>query len=272
MTGTAWRQVAAVLALAALVAACGQLDDRWDSGEPPPPRLVDPAGVIDDWRFVPWEDLPPAPGELLEAERQDLGPLGADRDIGLLRAPEGWDVRISWMALTCQQAPEVRVHSEAGEIRALTVDPGPDVQSDPFAQPPVACPAMGVWHAVDLRTATPLAAGLLVAEVGDNAYGVMTDYALHADVPAPASHDGTAGALLVDPPDGWDVRIAWQASPCQRRPSVTLLGRPAELHDILIRPGPHLDLDGCEQAIWYALDVKTSQQPMPDLTVRLGEG
>lgn len=71
-----------------------------------------------------------------------------DDEVGVVRAPGGWDLRVVWSALSCRTGRVVRVEGQDGRLSAV-VDPGP-------LHPPAGaeCDAVGDVHAVDLKLST----------------------------------------------------------------------------------------------------------------------
>lgn len=97
----------------------------------PSPELIDESGAIQTWVF----DF-------------DVEHGVAEGYAGAAEAPDGWHLRVVWMANPCQKSPVVRVQVEEGVLSSIVVDPGPSIPED--------CDDMGVWHAIDLRTALPI--------------------------------------------------------------------------------------------------------------------
>lgn len=118
LAGRRWVWVIAIVTYAA--AACGGVAAQ------PDPQLRDGTAVVEDSRFrFAVQDNP-----------------GNPPFIGLVHAPEGWDLTAAWEALPCQTSPDVRVsQNESGRLRIL-VDPGPE---------PGVCTSDQAFHAVDLR-------------------------------------------------------------------------------------------------------------------------
>jgi hypothetical protein len=134
------------LMLAVVVSSCGPLEPDDVPGvvwEPDAkPRVLDDAGVVDDWRF----HLSRKPGlSRLDARLDEESGEVAN---ATNPPPPGWDLRVVWLSGPCGLSPTVRIEGSAGRITRISVE-------DPVVLPPddptVVCPAIGQVHAVDLK-------------------------------------------------------------------------------------------------------------------------
>lgn len=184
---------------------------------------------------------------------------GHSLEVGLFQSPDGWDLRVGWMAFSCQRAPLVRVLGELGHIEVIEVGSGPDIG----LEVPGGCAAAAVWHAVDLRTDAAFDDVLVVAL--SDSRRLVADWAVRRDVTPPEgvtlSYSGTVGA-----PAGWDRRVVWAAGPCQLRPALTVhpesVDTPSSIRGVTARPGPHLaDSDCPDEGVWHAVDLKLAEGP-----------
>jgi hypothetical protein len=110
-------------------------------------RLVDDSGQIGEWAFRFDEELEAEdPREPFGYLQEPIAAASVDDGPWLVASPlEGWDLRIVWGALPCQQQPRVVVAGAGGLLTAITIYRGPRVPAD--------CEAMEARYAVDLRTA-----------------------------------------------------------------------------------------------------------------------
>jgi hypothetical protein len=77
-----------------------------------------------------------------------------------------------------------------------------------------------------------------------------------------------AGAVTVEPPPGWDIRIGWPVAPCQRAPTVRVAGTDGQITAIHVDYGPQLGPGECPSAlVIYGVDLKTAGTPADDLVV-----
>lgn len=80
--------------------------------------------------------------------------------------------------------------------------------------------------------------------------------------------DDDAGAVSLDPPLGWDIRVAWPAAPCQLAPTVTVTGNDEQITEIHVDRGPWLGPGECPaMLVMFGVDLRTSRSPAPDLVV-----
>lgn len=70
-------------------------------------------------------------------------------EICLVKPPPDWDIRVVWLAAFCQRSPRIHIDGNDGLITSISVDAGPSI--------PEECEFTGLWHAVDLKTAKPVA-------------------------------------------------------------------------------------------------------------------
>jgi hypothetical protein len=134
---------------------------------------------------------------------------------------------------------------------------------------------MAVRHSLDLATNASLRddAALILIEDGVSGSIEEVRYRVHSQAP----HDRDTlppYVLLLEPPGGWDLRVVWAASPCQRRPHLSLLGprqagQPEAVHVVSVTAGPRLASSGpCDLVVWHQIDVKTSSRVSDTVTAR----
>jgi hypothetical protein len=134
----------------------------------------------------------------------------------------------------------------------------------------------------DRTRAAALAAALLLTsacsgqpqpQLIDDA-GLVTDYQFHATRDDSVAFDhreieaaGT-GAIAVEPPAGWDIRVVWPAGSCQQAPTVQVIGTPEQVRAIHVDYGPEVGRGECPaELLIFGVDLKTSRPPAPDLAV-----
>lgn len=84
--------------------------------------------------------------------------------------------------------------------------------------------------------------------------------------------EGT-GAIAVEPPTGWEIRIGWGARPCQRAPIVQVTGTDGQIRAIHVDYGPQLGPGECpDSLVIFGVDLRTSRPLAPDLKVTGSEG
>jgi hypothetical protein len=84
-----------------------------------------------------------------------------------------------------------------------------------------------------------------------------------------------AGAVVLDPPPGWHIRVAWTAAPCETAPTVRLSGTEGRIATIVVTYGPQVGVDSsadvpvdCPASLEvHGIDIKTSRPPGGDIAV-----
>lgn len=252
---------AVTVAMVVFMGGCGDVPDP-----PPRPALTDQASAIEEWEFqfnLPEEEWT-AP---LDEIRRDLDPdVAHPPSVHLAGPPEGWDARVVWSAAPCERAPRVRIGASGGRIDRVVIAAGPDVDSDESLA--IACPSSLSPHALDLRTTAAYDDVLILLLWDDD---LMADWAFHPDIDPPTDRERDA-ALALTAPAGWDLRVAWTAGPCQRRPAVSMFGprrsgEPMVLRHVVVEPGPHIGAGDCSGTVWHALDLVLAADVASGLTV-----
>jgi len=146
-----WRPVTARasalgIILAILAASCASLEPGDAPGvvwEPDAePRVVDEAGVVDDWQFhLSGESGSPRLDVRFDDESGEVSNVTNP-------PPPGWDLRVAWMSGPCGRSPTVTIEGGPGRITRISID---DPNVLPPDDPTVACPSIAVPHAVDLK-------------------------------------------------------------------------------------------------------------------------
>jgi hypothetical protein len=78
------------------------------------------------------------------------------------------------------------------------------------------------------------------------------------------------GAAAIEPPAGWDVRIAWGSRMCDRAPTVRVTGSEGRVTAVYVNNGPMVGRGECPAAlVFHAVDLKTSRRPATDIVVVL---
>lgn len=123
-----WLALGLSVLLTVTLPACG---DSADAGsERTKPELVDRTGTVEDSRFH---------------DSVQHG-LPTTAEAGVVDAPDGFDLRIVWLGEGCRSAPRVELKGD-GQITSAIVDPGPQIAPEGADT----CPAIGLWHAVDIK-------------------------------------------------------------------------------------------------------------------------
>jgi len=92
------------------------------------------------------------------------------------------------------------------------------------------------------------------------------DVALSISIDEIEAH-GT-GAILADPPSGWDLRVAWAAATCWTAPTVTVTGSAGRIAGVSVRYGPEVGPGECPDSwIIYGVDLRVSGQVADDVSV-----
>jgi hypothetical protein len=269
------RQVVAALAVILIaVAACsgGEVPDETSASGP---GVDDPEELVRSWQFRLY---PEADDREFGADRtvDDIlpGPAGflLLPDVGLYEPASGFDVRVVWVAGPCSHAPVLHVAGAAGQISSLIVDAGPVPAT---GNEEGGCADVAVRHSVDLATSASLAdnAALILIEDGVTGSVEGVRYRVHSQAPH-GRNTAPPYVLLSEPPSGWDLRVLWAASPCQRRPHLSLLGPrqaggPEAVHVVSVAAGPHLVGPGpCDLLVWHEVDVRISHPVSDVVTAR----
>lgn len=124
------RLTRAAAAVALTLSACAQTGVA---------ELRDPLGLVEASRFRFNVQQGPATG------------------VDVVEGSDPWDVRIRWIAMPCQDRPQVEVAAADDDRLSITIDAGPRGN----------CESMGVAHGVDLRFSRPVRVTDVVASLKD---------------------------------------------------------------------------------------------------------
>lgn len=71
--------------------------------------------------------------------------------------------------------------------------------------------------------------------------------------------------VMTEPPAGWDLRVVWDALPCEAAPTVTVQSQAGRISSISVDVGPmlHEDCDAMEAR--HVMDLKTSSSASSDI-------
>jgi len=106
--------------------------------------------------------------------------------------------------------------------------------------------------------------------------GSVTEFAfimgpdLSASVSSEEIEAAGTGAVAVEHPEGWDIRVAWLTGSCYRSPTVRVTGADGRITAIHVDYG-RAPVGECPSDLTiYAVDLKVSRSPAADLTVTGG--
>jgi hypothetical protein len=252
---------AAVVIAAAALGGCG---GERVAAEPVAPQVVDNSGAVADWAVhvnLTEEEFEAHPA--IDEIRGDVEPDAVYSTLtAKVAPPEGWDLRVRWLASPCQRAPEIRVEGAGGRIDVIAIEAGGD-----YPEPGSECPSSLHPHALDLRTVAEREDVAVFLMMGGADLEVVQDWAFRSGIDPPDGAGNGGGVEVLEPPVGWDLRVGWAAGPCQQRPVVTLSGprgpqQSELLHHVRVAPGPHIGAGDCSAAeVWRAVDLKLTTAP-----------